>query len=78
MRGSRSDACDVEVSTQTRGITMACSGRGDSILFMILPATWLAWFRAAPLKPSVGRLIDLFERLTHEETLHCIHVDRIA
>ena len=36
--------------------TMACSGRGDSILFMVFPATWLAWIRAAPLKPSVRRL----------------------
>jgi TonB family protein len=35
---------------------MACSGRGDSIPFMVSPATYLAWFRAAPLKPSVGRL----------------------
>ena len=32
---------------------MACSGRGDSILSMVFPATYLAWFRAAPLKPSV-------------------------
>jgi len=32
---------------------MACSGRGDSIPFMVFPATLLAWIRAAPLKPSV-------------------------
>jgi hypothetical protein len=34
---------------------MACSGRGDSILFIVFPATKLAWVRAAPLKPSVRR-----------------------
>ena len=39
-------------------ITMACSGRGESILFMVFPATGLAGVRAAPLKPSVGSLLS--------------------
>ena len=45
---------------------MACSGCGDSILCMGFPATWLAWARAAPLKPSVLRLIVSMTILSHQ------------
>jgi hypothetical protein len=38
---------------------MAYSGRGDSILSMVFPATMLALVRAAPLKPSVRRLLEI-------------------
>ena len=46
---------------------MACSGRGDSIPFMVFPATLLAWVRAAPLKPSVSLLFPLVMRTRMSE-----------
>ena len=41
----------LSIETKQR-LTMACSGRGDSILFMVVPATSLAWVRAAEAKRS--------------------------
>jgi len=56
----------IDLGLQGRNPTMACSGRGDSILCMGFPATWLAWARAAPLKPSVLRLIVSMTILSHQ------------